>query len=123
MAGQDRERHASKLLADALRAQLASGAYPAGARLPSYRQLREERDVALNTAQAAVRLLAAEGLVEIRPGSGAYARDKASEAARPLRTELTELRAALRKSRQELAAAEERVVGLLSRLPADGAVE
>jgi DNA-binding FadR family transcriptional regulator len=120
MAGQDRERHASKLLADALRAQIASGAYPAGARLPSYRQLRDEHDVALNTVQAAIRLLAAEGLVEIRPGSGAYARDKAAGAARPLRAELTELRAALRKSRKDLAAAEEKVAGLLSRLGPDG---
>src|SRR5260370_41009933 len=85
MAGQDRERHASKLLADALRAQIAGGAYPAGARLPSYRQLRDEHDVALNTAQAAIRLLAADGLVEIRPGSGAYARDRAGAAGRPLR--------------------------------------
>jgi len=119
MAGQDRERHASKLLADALRAQIAGGAYPAGARLPSYRQLRDEHDVALNTAQAAIRLLAADGLVEIRPGSGAYARDTAVATARPLRAELTELRAALRKSRQDLAAAEEKVAGLLSRLPPD----
>ena len=34
-----------------------------------------------------------------RPGSGAYARDKTGEAARPLRAELTELRAALRCGR------------------------
>lgn len=120
MAGQDRERHASKLLADALRAQIASGAYPAGARLPSYRQLRDEHDVALNTAQAAIRLLAADGLVEIRPGSGAYARAEASEATRPLRAELTELHAALRRSRQDLIAAEKKVAELLSRLAADG---
>ena len=123
MAGQDAERHASKVLADALRAKIASGAYPAGARLPSYRQLRDEHGVALNTAQAAIRQLAADGLVEIRPGSGAYARDKASEATRPLRAELTDLRAALRKSRQDLAAAEQKVAGLLSRLAQDQPVE
>jgi DNA-binding FadR family transcriptional regulator len=123
MAGQDREPHASKVLADALRAQISSGAYPAGARLPSYRQLRHEHDVALNTAQAPIRLLAADGLVEIRPGSGAYARDASAEPTRPLRVELTELRAALRKGRQDLAAAEEKVARLLSRLGPDRPVE
>src|SRR5215469_2174606 len=117
MAGQDRERHASKLLADALRAQIAGGDYPPGARLPSYRQLRDQHDVALNTAQAAIRLLAADGLVEIRPGSGAYVRQDAGQASPSLRAELTELRAALHNSRQELAAAESRVAALLSRLP------
>ena len=119
MAGADRERHASKQLADALRAQIASGAYPAGTRLPSYRQLRDEHDVALNTAQAAIRLLAADGLADIRPGSGAYVRDTAGVAEPPLRAELADLHAALRKSRQDLAAAEKKVAGLLSRLPPD----
>ena len=74
----------------------------------------------MNTAQAAIRLLAADGLAEIRPGSGAYVRDRAGLAERPLRAELAELHAALRRSRQELAAAEKKVAGLLSRLPADG---
>ena len=60
---------------------------------------------------------------EIRPGSGAYAREKAAGAARPLRAELTELRAALRKSRKDLAAAEEKVTSLLSRLGPDGPAE
>ena len=43
--------------------------------MPSYRQLRDAHHVAQNTAQAAVRLLAAEGLVEIRPARGAYVRE------------------------------------------------
>lgn len=119
MGEADREPHASRQLADALRARIAGGAYPAGTRLPSCRQLRDEHDVALNTAQAAIRLLAADGLAEIRPGSGAYARGESGEEGRPLRAELTELRDALRKSRQDLAAAEKKVAGLLSRLPPD----
>jgi DNA-binding FadR family transcriptional regulator len=121
MAAPSSETHASKLLAGTLRAAIADGTYPAGARLPSYRKLRDEHDVALNTAQAAVRILAAEGLVEIRPGSGAYVRESPGERARPLRSELTELRAVLRQSRQDLAAAEEKVAALLSRLPPDEA--
>ena len=120
MTAPDRDRHASKLLADTLRAQVTSGVYPAGARLPSYRQLREQHAVALNTAQAAIRLLAADGMVEIRPGSGAYVRDEPGEANRPLRAELAELRAALRRSRQDLAAAEKKVAALLSRLGGAG---
>lgn len=120
MAVPDRDKHASKQLAETLRAQIASGAHPAGARLPSYRQLRDDHGVALNTAQAAIRLLAADGLVEIRPGSGAYVRGQAGEAERPLRAELTDLREALRRSRLDLAAAEQTITGLLSRLPQEG---
>jgi DNA-binding FadR family transcriptional regulator len=119
MAAQGSETHASKLLARALRAAIEDGSYPAGARLPSYRKLRDEHDVALNTAQAAVRILAADGLVEIRPGSGAYVRGSSGDGARPLRSELAELRAALRQSKQDLAAAEEKVAVMLSRLPPD----
>ena len=67
---------ASRQLADTLRAQIADGAYPPGSKLPSYRQLRDSHHVALNTAQAAIRMLAADGLVEIRPASGAFVRER-----------------------------------------------
>jgi DNA-binding FadR family transcriptional regulator len=123
MARQERDRHASKQLADALRERIADGSYPPGVRLPSYRRLRDEHAIALNTAQAAIRILAADGLAEIRPGSGAYVRDKPPEVARPLRAELTELRDSLRQSRRDLAAAEEKVAAMLSRLPADEPVD
>lgn len=122
MAAQGSETHASKLLAATLRAAITDGTYLAGSRLPSYRKLRDEHDVALNTAQAAVRILAAEGLVEIRPGSGAYVRDSSGDGTVPLRSELTELRAALRQTRKDLAIAEEKVASLLSRLPPDEAI-
>jgi DNA-binding FadR family transcriptional regulator len=118
VAGPGSDRHASRRLADALRAGITSGAHPAGARLPSYRQLRDEHQVALNTAQAAIRLLAAEGLVEIRPARGAYVRDEAAVSTGPvLRSELADLQAALRRSRQELLAAESAVASLITRLP------
>ena len=118
MAEPDSDRRASRQVADVLRAGIASGAYPAGARLPSYRQLRDEHHVALNTAQAAIRMLAADGLAEIWPARGAYVRDQAAAAGSPtLRSELTDLRAMLRRSRQDLTAAEDAVAGLLSRLP------
>ena len=117
MAEPDAERHASRRLADALKAGIAAGTYPPGTRLPSYRQLRDEHGVALNTAQAAIRMLAGEGLVEIRPAKGAFVRADAGDGQRPaLRSELADLQAMLRKSRQDLTAAESAVASLLARL-------
>lgn len=112
---------ASRQLADALRAQIAGGAYPPGSKIPSYRQLRDSHHVALNTAQAAIRMLAADGLVEIRPARGAFVRsvpDNGKDLT--LRTELADLQAVLRRSKQDLAAAETAVASLLARLPAEG---
>jgi DNA-binding FadR family transcriptional regulator len=74
--------------------------------------------VALNTAQTAIRILAVEGLVEIRPARGAYVREHARGGAAPsLRAELTDLQAALHRSRQDLGAAENAVADILTRLP------
>lgn len=117
MAEPDNDRHASRKLADSLRAGITGGTYPAGTRLPSYRQLRDEHHLALNTAQAAIRILAAEGLVEIQPARGAYVRHANGGAIPPLRSQLAELQAALRKSRHELNAAESTVAAILARLP------
>jgi len=112
---------ASRQLADALRAQIAGGAFPPGSKIPSYRQLRDSHHVALNTAQAAIRMLAADGLVEIRPASGAYVRDVPGNGKNPtLRDELADIQAVLRRSRKDLAAAETAVASLLARLPAEG---
>jgi DNA-binding FadR family transcriptional regulator len=112
------DRSASKQLADALRGDIEAGSYPAGSKLPSYRHLRDAHHVALNTAQAAIRILAAEGLVEIRPAQGAYVREQADGNGPTLRAELADLQAVLRRSRKDLATAEKALAGLLSRLPA-----
>lgn len=119
MARPETDGHASRQLAAALRAEIERGAYPPGAKIPSYRQLRDAHHVALNTAQSAIRILAAEGLVEIRPAQGAYVRDNADGSEPTVRAELAEVQAALRRSRQDLGAAEKRVAGLLARLPAE----
>jgi DNA-binding FadR family transcriptional regulator len=112
---------ASRQLADTLRAQIADGAFPPGSKIPSYRQLRDSHHVALNTAQAAIRMLAADGLVEIRPASGAYVRDSSGNGKNlTLRDELADIQAVLRRSRKDLAAAETAVTSLLARLPAEG---
>ena len=84
--------------------------------MPSYRQLRDVHHVAQNTAQAAVRVLAAEGLVEIRPARGAYVRENTDAAeGSNLRAELVSLQATLRRGKQELAEAENTVASLLAR--------
>jgi DNA-binding FadR family transcriptional regulator len=112
------QRFASRRLADVLRAEIIAGGCPPGSRILSYRQLRDAHGVAINTAQAAIRILAAEGLVEIRPARGAYVCDDTHDGdGRTLRAELADLRAALRRSKEDLDAAEGRVVVLLSRLP------
>ena len=110
------DRFVSRRLADALKAEIRNGTYPPGSRMPSYRQLRDLHHVAQNTAQAAVRLLAAEGLVDIRPARGAYVRENADGAGdQDLHAELASLQAALRRSQQELTEAERTVASLLNR--------
>ena len=122
MAEPDADRHASRRLATAIKADIAAGTYPAGTRLPSYRQLRDEHGVALNTAQAAIRILAADGLVEIRPAKGAFVRaDPGAGQQAALQSELSDLQAMLRKSRQDLTAAENAVAGLIARLRSEEA--
>ena len=64
-------------LADQLRQLLAGGAFPPGARFPSEYELMRRYDVARLTANKAVALLAAEGLLERgRRGSGTFVRQE-----------------------------------------------
>lgn len=113
------DRNASRRLADTLRAQIENGAYPPGSKMPSYRELRDSHHVALNTAQAAIRMLAAVGIVEIRAAKGAYVREVSDAINPPLRAELADLQTMLRRSKQDLSAAEAAIASLLARLPAD----
>ncbi|MCD0453252.1 GntR family transcriptional regulator [Actinocorallia sp. API 0066] len=63
-------------IADDLRTRIIGGELAPGARLPSRRELGERYGVADKTAVEAVRLLVAERLVEARPGSGTYVRER-----------------------------------------------
>ena len=91
--------------------------------MPSYRQLRDEHRVALNTAQAAIRMLARDGLVEIRPAKGAFVLQDSAAGQRPaLGSELAHVQAMLRRSRQELTAAEKALTHLLARLQSEETV-
>lgn len=75
--------------------------------------------VAKNTAQKALQLLQAEGLVEIRAQSGAYALAPTVEplADASARAELAELTAKLQRAAEELTGAQQVVAALLGRLP------
>jgi GntR family transcriptional regulator len=57
-----------------LRAQIRSGVYAAGDRLPSSAALRDRYGVSGQTVQHAMNSLRGEGLVETRPGRGWFAR-------------------------------------------------
>ncbi|MEU3713925.1 FadR/GntR family transcriptional regulator [Streptomyces catenulae] len=55
-----------------LRAQITSGEWPVGARIPTEPELTEQLGVARNTVREAVRALAHNGLLDIRQGSGTF---------------------------------------------------
>ncbi len=61
-------------IADEIRGLVARGELADGSELPSVRQLASRVGVNLNTIAKAYRLLADEGLVELRHGSGARVR-------------------------------------------------
>jgi DNA-binding FadR family transcriptional regulator len=115
MAGDD--EHGRRRVASLLRADIEGGKYAPGAKLPSHRQLEDAYGVARNTVAAALRTLQAEGLVDIRPQSGAYVRDPNAPRARDIRAELVELQDQLHRTKRELTAAQKRVSGMLDELP------
>ena len=69
-------------LADALRDAIRQGRVPAGARLPSSRELADQLGLARNTVVRAYETLAMEGLVESRAASGFFATPHLEQARR-----------------------------------------
>ncbi|MFJ9022428.1 GntR family transcriptional regulator [Streptomyces sp. NPDC102259] len=57
-------------VADALRSRMDDGTYPVRSFLPSQRDLAEEFEVSRDTVQRVLRMLAGEGRIESRQGSG-----------------------------------------------------
>lgn len=84
-------------VADGIRALIAGGELREGAQLPPVRQLAADLGVNLNTIATAYRELQAEGLINVRHGSGAVVASSRAieredeELRRPLRTALTQL--------------------------------
>jgi GntR family transcriptional repressor for pyruvate dehydrogenase complex len=65
-------RRLYRQVASQLRALIDSGEFPAGARLPTERELAEQLHVSRPTVREALIALEVEGLVEVRMGSGIY---------------------------------------------------
>lgn len=59
-------------LAETLRADILSGRYPPGGRLPSAVTLHQEHGIAVVTARKALSLLVDEGLAYVIEGMGTY---------------------------------------------------
>jgi DNA-binding GntR family transcriptional regulator len=66
-----------------LRADIAGGRFPAGAKLPSETQLMMRHEVSRSVAKWAIAVLKADGLVEGRQGSGVYVRNPQRAARHP----------------------------------------
>ncbi|WP_010140640.1 GntR family transcriptional regulator [Oceanicola sp. S124] len=78
-------------LGDGLSQLIESGALPAGARLPSERQLTDLSGKSRVTIRKALALLAERGLVHQKKGSGTYVSDRADSAPVPPVTSLTDI--------------------------------
>jgi DNA-binding GntR family transcriptional regulator len=65
-------QYPSDQVAAIIRGRIASGHYPPGARLPSNVAFAEELGTAPRTVRKAIATLAAEGLVEVKPGWGTF---------------------------------------------------
>jgi DNA-binding FadR family transcriptional regulator len=111
----------SKRLADQLRTEIDQGKFSPGDQLPSYRELAATRNISVGTVREAVRLLAQDGRVEIRPGSGAYVqavdRTTAEEQLRAARAELADVRNQLKTLATGLTDAERRLGRVMRRIP------
>jgi DNA-binding FadR family transcriptional regulator len=117
------EQRSRSEIAARLRQDIDAGVYPVGAKLPSYRQLGAELGAAPNTVGEAVRSLAREGLVTVRPQSGVVVSDPSARPAAPddqlreMRAELLEVRDELRAVRRTVDELDDQVSSLIGRLP------
>ena len=68
----ERKKPAYLTLYEALRQEIVQGDWPAGARLPSRRQIARERGLSAVTVDHSYELLCQEGYAEARPKSGYY---------------------------------------------------
>lgn len=66
--------HPYEVVAVELRQQIDAGRWPAGEHLPPIKDLARGHDVAMSTAQRAVKLLASWGYVDVQPGRGVRVR-------------------------------------------------
>src|SRR6266581_875311 len=79
-----------------LRSQIREGVLPPGARVPSRAAIMTRYGVGETAAKHALAVLATEGLIESRPGSGSYAQDPGGQVPRARQARVPRL--ALRRS-------------------------
>ncbi|WP_194828756.1 winged helix-turn-helix domain-containing protein [Nocardia sp. XZ_19_231] len=84
MENTDRSRPKYQVIAEKIRAKIESGAYLAGAQLPTKAALVEEYDAALGTIDRALEVLRADGLTDTYHGVGTFVRGPEPEAADPV---------------------------------------
>lgn len=94
-------------LADLIRADIQSGKYQPGSKLPTYRELADEHGVAAMTVQSAFRVLKDEGLISSQQGRGSFVRsDQLSAPAEPapgaIAEQISDLRTALQEGMRVL---------------------
>jgi DNA-binding GntR family transcriptional regulator len=108
------DRLGSQQIAAVLRGEIEDGKYPVGAALPPYRTIKERFGVAMNTTQAAVKLLEQSGHVTIKPSAGVVVADRTSPA--PAEQQLAELQQRLREMRDTVRQASDAVAGVEQQL-------
>lgn len=110
-----RSRARTQTVANRIRQQILSGAWPDGRLLPSERDMAAQFSIARNTLRRIIQQLEAEGLIESHPGRGSVVRlsplgdqmsraDVAPPATHASQGELLEMRALLEPLASELAA-------------------
>jgi len=72
MDEKETSRFGSAEIASALRQEILAGRYSAQDRLPAERLLADQFSVARGTIREALSMLATDGMLDIRPGSGSY---------------------------------------------------
>src|SRR5690348_10168469 len=75
MIDPDSDRARYLQLADALRAQIATGELPPGSRLPSEKTLEQETGLNRSTIRRSIEILRSEGLVVVRHPHGTFVRE------------------------------------------------
>lgn len=112
-------------LAAALRREIGAGNYAIGSKLPSYRDLATRFRAAPNTVGEAIRMLAAEGVVLIKPNVGAFVAEpeqqprSVSDQLRDTRAGLVGVRDQVRATQRTLSELEIKVTTLLGDLPTE----
>ena len=106
-----------------LRREITLGRYMPGEKLPSQRTLAAKLGAAPNTVGEALKILASEGLLLVKPKSGALvlspvaAESPSEDPVADAREALGEIQAGIRSARSQLNALDRQVTAALERLP------